>query len=93
MADLFGLCLAAGRMGAHVQPNLQDVSNWNAVADDCGAEDGFRDLGEAPGMARVEANLFVSAWQGAIVVARAGEGLEHIGRVFRYLQEIVPLSC
>jgi len=41
VADLFGLCLAAGRMGAHVQPNLQDVSNWNAVADDCGAEDGF----------------------------------------------------
>jgi len=30
-----------GRMGADIQPNLQDVSNWNAVADDCGAEDGF----------------------------------------------------
>ena len=44
-------------------------------------------------MARVEANLFVNTWQGAIVVARAGEGLEHIGRVFRYLKEIVPLSC
>ncbi|HEY1501931.1 MAG TPA: TetR/AcrR family transcriptional regulator [Acidobacteriaceae bacterium] len=53
----------------------------------------FRDLGEAPGMARVKANLFVSAWQGAIVIARAGEGLEHIGRVFRYLKDIVPLSC
>jgi hypothetical protein len=26
-------------------------------------------------------------------VARAGEGLERIGRVFRYLKEIVPLSC
>jgi hypothetical protein len=26
------------------------------------------------------------------VVARAGEGPEHIGRVFRYLKEIVPLS-
>jgi hypothetical protein len=50
----------------------------------------FRD---APGMARVRANLFVNTWQGAIVVARAGEGLEHIGRVFRYLKEIVPLSC
>ena len=50
----------------------------------------FRD---APGMARVKANLFVNTWQGAIVVARAGEGLEHIGRVFRYLKEIVPLSC
>jgi hypothetical protein len=44
-------------------------------------------------MARVKANLFVLAWQGAIVAARAGEGLENIGRVFRYLKEIVPLSC
>jgi hypothetical protein len=44
-------------------------------------------------MARVKANLIVSAWQGAIVVARAGEGLEHIGRVFRCLKEIVPLAC
>ena len=40
-----------------------------------------------------KANLVVNTWQGAIVVARAGEGLEHIGRVFRYLKEIVPLSC
>lgn len=56
-------------------------------------DEAFRDLGETPGMARVKANLFVSAWQGAIVVARAGEGLEHIGRVFRNLKEIIPLSC
>jgi len=55
-------------------------------------DEAFRDLGDAPGMAR-KANLFVNTWQGAIVVARAGEGLEHIGRVFRYLKEIVPLSC
>ena len=55
-------------------------------------DEAFQDLGETPGMARVKANLFVSAWQGAIVVARAGEGLEHIGRVFRYLKEIVHLS-
>ena len=56
-------------------------------------DEAFRDLGDAPGMARVKANLFVNTWQGAIMVARAGEGLEHIGRVFRYLKEIVPLSC
>jgi hypothetical protein len=31
-------------------------------------------LGDAPGMARVKANLFVNSWQGAILVARAGEG-------------------
>jgi len=54
-------------------------------------DEAFRDLGDAPGMARVKANLFVNTWQGAIVVARAGEGLEHIGRFFRYLKEIVPL--
>jgi hypothetical protein len=56
-------------------------------------DEAFRDLGDAPGMARVKANLFVNTWQGAVVLARAGEGLEHIGRVFRYLKEIVPLSC
>ena len=56
-------------------------------------DEAFRDLGDAPGMARVKANLFVNTWQGAIVVARAGEGLEHIGRAFRNLKEIVPLSC
>jgi len=53
----------------------------------------FGDLGDAPGMARVKANLFVNTSQGAIVVARAGEGLGHIGKVLRYLKEIVPLSC
>ncbi len=37
-------------------------------------DEAFRDLGDAPGMARVKANLFVNTWQGAIVVARAGEG-------------------
>jgi hypothetical protein len=47
-------------------------------------DEAFRDLGEAPGMAQVKANLFVSAWQSAIVVARAGEGLEHI---HDYLEE------
>ena len=41
-------------------------------------------------MARVKANLFVNKWQGDIVVARAGEGLEHIGRVFRYLKRDRP---
>ncbi len=31
--------LAAGRMGTHVEPDLHDVGNRNAVAGDCGAED------------------------------------------------------
>jgi hypothetical protein len=54
----------------------------------------FRDLGEPHAIARMKANLFVvNAGQGTIVVARAGEGLEHIGRVFRDLKGMVDLSC
>jgi AcrR family transcriptional regulator len=56
-------------------------------------EKAFSDLGEPPEIAQAKANLFVNSWQGAIVVARAGEGLEHIRKVFRYLKEIVNLSC
>ena len=56
-------------------------------------EKALRDLGEPPVIARVKANLVVNSWQGAIVIARAGEELEHIRKVFRYLKEIVPLSC
>jgi hypothetical protein len=48
-------------------------------------DEAFRDLGVAPGMTRVKANLFVSAWQGAIVVARAGR------RAGAYRQSL-PLS-
>jgi len=50
-------------------------------------------LGEPPAIALAKANLFVNSWQGAIVVARAGEGLKHIRKVFRCLKEIVNLSC
>jgi TetR/AcrR family transcriptional regulator, transcriptional repressor for nem operon len=53
----------------------------------------FREFGEPPAAARMKANLFVNAWQGAIVVARAGGGLEHIGRVFRDLKGMVDPSC
>lgn len=56
-------------------------------------EKAFRDLGEPPMIARVKANLFVNSWQGAVVIARAGEGLEHIRKVFRDLKESVSLSC
>jgi TetR/AcrR family transcriptional regulator, transcriptional repressor for nem operon len=52
----------------------------------------FRDLGEPPSIALAKANLFVNSWQGAIVVARAGGGLEHLRRVFRDLKEMVDLS-
>ena len=56
-------------------------------------EKALKTLQRAAGIARMKANLFVNTWQGAIVVARAGERLEHVGRVFRYLNKIVPLSC
>jgi hypothetical protein len=53
-------------------------------------DEAFRDLGDAPRMARVKASLFVNTRQGAIVVARVAKGWSI---VFRYLKEIVPLSC
>ena len=56
-------------------------------------EKAFRDLGESPVIARVKANLVVNSWQGAIVIARAGEGLEHVRKVFRDLKEIANQSC
>jgi TetR/AcrR family transcriptional regulator, transcriptional repressor for nem operon len=56
-------------------------------------EKAFRDSGESPAIARMKANLLVNAWQGSIVVARAGGGLEHIGKVFRDLKAMVGLSC
>ena len=46
-----------------------------------------------PMIARVKANLLFNSWQGAVVIARAGEGLEHLRKVFRNLKEIVLLSC
>ena len=56
-------------------------------------EKAFRDLGEPPVIARAKANLFVNSWQGAIVIARAGEGLGHLRKVFRDLKEIANLPC
>jgi hypothetical protein len=44
------------------------------------------------GTQRSGLNLFVNSWQGAIVVARAGGGLEHLRKVFRDLKEMVDLS-
>jgi TetR/AcrR family transcriptional regulator, transcriptional repressor for nem operon len=55
-------------------------------------ETAFRDLGAPPGVAQVKATVFVNSWQGAIVVARAGGGLEHLRKVFRDLKELVDLS-
>jgi len=47
---------------------------------------------QTPAIALAKANIFVNSWQGAIVVARAGGGLEHLRKVFRDLKEMVDLS-
>jgi AcrR family transcriptional regulator len=52
-------------------------------------ESAFLELKEAPAVARAKATLFVSSWQGAIVVCRAGGGLPHIRSVFRHLKILV----
>ena len=52
-------------------------------------EKAFRDLDATPSLARRRAALFVDAWQGSIVVARAGGGLDHIRRSFQTLKESV----
>ena len=46
----------------------------------------FRDRGSSQAEARRNAILCVSAWQGAVVVARAGGEIDHIQKVFRALQ-------
>jgi hypothetical protein len=55
-------------------------------------EKALRDLGERPVIARVKASLVVNSWQGAIVIARAGEALEHIRKIFGDLKEMIDLS-
>lgn len=55
-------------------------------------ERAFRDLRQTPALSKAKAQIFVSARQGAVVVARSGEGLKHIERVFRSLKDILLLS-
>jgi TetR/AcrR family transcriptional repressor of nem operon len=56
-------------------------------------EKAFADLKESPSAARAKASLFVNAWQGAVVIARAGAGLEHVHKVFGLLKESVEPGC
>ena len=53
---------------------------------------GFRDLGQCPALAKAKPHIFVRAWQGALVVARSGEGPKHIDRAFRSLKGITLIS-
>lgn len=52
-------------------------------------ERAFRELNESPSVARSKAALFVNAWQGAVVIARAGAGRSHIRKVFGFLKRSV----
>lgn len=45
-------------------------------------EKAFRDLGHSPAAARAKAVVYVSSWQGAVVIARAGRGIACIREVF-----------
>jgi len=56
-------------------------------------ERAFRDLNQSPSVARTRAALFVNAWQGAVVIARAGAGLHHVRKVFRFLKDSVESGC
>lgn len=56
-------------------------------------EKAFLDLMYTPSLARAKAIVFVSSWQGAVVVARAGGGIQHIEKVFRSLRSTLKLGA
>jgi AcrR family transcriptional regulator len=55
-------------------------------------EKAFIELMVPSPLARSKAITFVSSWQGAIVVARAGGGIQHIEKVFRSLRSMTKLG-
>jgi AcrR family transcriptional regulator len=55
-------------------------------------ERAFLELADTPSLARSKAIAFVSSWQGAVVVARGGGGIQHIDRVFRSLRSMTGLG-
>ncbi len=56
-------------------------------------ENAFRELALSPSAARARGTLFVNAWQGAVVIARAGAGLDHVRKVFQFLKDSVESGC
>lgn len=52
----------------------------------------FLDLLDSPNLARTKATIFVSSWQGAVVVSRAGKGIGYIREVFSSLNAIALLQ-
>ena len=55
-------------------------------------EAAFLELGDTPSVARSKGIAFVNAWQGAVVMARGGGGIQHIDRVFRSLRSMTGLG-
>lgn len=56
-------------------------------------ERAFIELKQGRGLAHSKAQIFVSAWQGSVVVARAGGGIRHIQTIFRELRSMVHLGA
>jgi AcrR family transcriptional regulator len=56
-------------------------------------EQAFIELKQDRGLAHAKAQIFVSAWQGSVVVARAGRGIRHIQTIFRELRSMVHLGA
>lgn len=46
----------------------------------------FEELGHSSAEARQKALIYVSTWQGAVVIARAGGGIAHLEKIFRSLR-------
>lgn len=75
-----------------VSPNVREQAHQALQETIKLFEMAFRDMKQSPALARAKAHLFVSAWQGAVVIARSGEGLKHIDRVFESLKRMIDLS-
>jgi TetR/AcrR family transcriptional repressor of nem operon len=55
-------------------------------------ERAFREMQDPPDIAKAKAALFVNAWQGSVVVAKAGGGLRHVRSVLGSLKTLAEYS-
>ena len=75
-----------------VSPQMRaDAFNYLAQTEKL-FEKAFLELGDTQPSAHSKAITFVSAWQGAVVIARGGGGIQHIERVFRSLRSMTRSS-
>ncbi len=75
-----------------VSPAMQQEASSFLEETEAAFEKAFLDLGHAAAPARAKAIVFVSAWQGAVVVARAGRGIAYIREVFDSLISAAVLN-